>query len=137
MKPPTHLLLAIIPTILLYEVFGPISLIFLIGAVLIDIDHLLWRIVRSKTINPFKIYAHYNKKIDKREFKMFLDDVHVFHTLEFIIICTVLSINNIYFFIFTLGLVYHRIFDIIYEIFVIKKLLNHTLILKAFEFAKR
>lgn len=137
MKPLTHLLLSIIPTALLYPIFGINSLIFIIGAVLIDIDHFLGTIFRLKTINPINIYSYYIKINNERKFDAVLDDVYIFHTTEFLIISALLSIENTYFFIFTLGLVYHRILDIFHQIFIIKKIQNNTLILKIFEFVNR
>ena len=114
-----HLIVSAILAAVLYPVFGPLSLIALVGGFLIDVDHLLSYAVKFRSLSIKKAYQyHRNLSCLKEGGKA----VQIFHTPEFLILCVVLSFYSPLVFIFTLSLGIHLILDLINGVFIIKRM---------------
>ncbi len=113
-------LITLLPLIIaLYPFFGINSLLAIIGGFLIDFDHYLWSIHRWKSLSLKKAY-HYHKNICTIYKER--DVLHIFHTTEFFIFLTIITIiafktNQEVLYTFLLitliSLTYHQIFDFI------------------------
>ena len=111
MLPKSHILFGAIFAIFLYLIF-PItiiqtSLVFL-SSFLIDFDHYIFGAIRKKTLNLKKLYFWHKSLGEDHKSIM-----HIFHSIEFIIILVILSyIFNFYLFIL-IGTLFHSILDLI------------------------
>ena len=101
-----HFIFALIPSIVLFSIDKTYGIAFFIGAFLIDIDHLIWYLMRYKSLNIKKAY-----KLHKYRENIDLDVLHVFHVWEFWALIAILSLFNNLFFIMLIGMIYHQIFD--------------------------
>ena len=107
-----HIIIGIIVSLLLYPVYGLNVLIIFISNLLIDADHYLWYLIKIKDINLFRAFRFYkNRKIRPKYGKV----LHIFHTLEFLILTLLLSFYFKIFFLILIGIVIHLISDVIYE----------------------
>lgn len=124
MLPRWHVLLGAIFSLIIWF-FSPginpfyIGLIFL-SSFLIDFDHYLWTIKYKKSLSlkcsldfydkefP-KIYARDKKKGLRK--KYFL---HIFHTVEFLILIAILSFFWVGFFYISIGMIFHFLTDVIF-----------------------
>ncbi len=118
MLPKWHILFGAVFSVILYFLFNIAlinCIIVFLASVLIDTDHYLFYVKRHKNWNLKKAYRwHYN--LSKKHKPI----MHIFHTLEFLILILILSFfHNLFFFIF-LGLLFHSVFDII-DIFINNK----------------
>jgi len=111
MLPKTHAILGAVFSVLIYFIFHVslfnVSLIFL-ASVLIDFDHYVFYIQKK---NDFSLKNSYNflKKESQKKHKPML---HIFHTLEFMILIIILSfIWQGFLFVF-IGMIFHSAFDI-------------------------
>ena len=77
------------------------------GGVFIDIDHYFWYVYKFRKFGIIKAYKfHKNKPFLGK------DVIHIFHTVEFIVLCAILSFFSAIVLTFTIGLVTHIILDI-------------------------
>jgi hypothetical protein len=111
MLPKTHLLLGTIFSVLIYFLFDltlfQASLV-LLASVFIDVDHYLFIIKRKNIWNLKKAY-YWHKGLPKNHKTI----MHVFHTLEFMILILIMSYFwNGFLFIF-IGIFFHSILDIL------------------------
>jgi len=114
-----HFIVSAILVLILYPIFGPLALIAMAGGFLIDVDHLFSYAVKFKSLSIKKAYKyHRNLSCLKEGGKA----VQIFHTLEFLILCIVLSFYSQLVFIFTLSLVIHLILDLINGVLIIKRM---------------
>ncbi|MEK6841446.1 MAG: hypothetical protein AABW57_01780 [Nanoarchaeota archaeon] len=113
-----HLLSCIILSLILFPFYSYYSLLIFIFGFFIDVDHYLYDIIKTK--NPSLINS-YRMHINKN--KILKDQLHIFHTIEFIILFILLTIisNNFYLILISMGLVLHLILDAIYYIYITKK----------------
>ncbi len=111
-----HLLSCVILAIVLFPFFNYYSLLVFILGFFIDLDHYLYDVITTRKLSLSTSYKmHMNKE---HEIK---DQLHIFHTIEFIaafLILTIIS-NNVYLIIVSTGLLLHLILDYIYEIYLI------------------
>jgi len=107
MIPLIHILYAIPPTLLLYLFYGYPSFIFLIGSILIDVDHVFWYLFKHKSLNLYKAYM-YHRPGGNNEKNM----LHIFHTIEAWLLLLILSFFNFFLRILFLGATYHLVMDI-------------------------
>jgi hypothetical protein len=112
-----HFLACTILAIVLFPFFNYYSLLVFISGFLIDLDHYLYDIFNSKIFDLFKAYKmHMNKE------RIIKDQLHIFHTLEFIILFLSLLIvsMNIYLIILGISFIIHLSLDYIYELYNIR-----------------
>lgn len=111
-----HLLSCIILTLILYPFFNYYSLLIFIFGFFIDSDHYLYDIIRTRNLSIINSY-----KMHMNEERIAKDQLHVFHTVEFIISFLLLTLisRNIYLILLSIGLLVHLILDIIYMIYLI------------------
>ncbi len=107
MVPIIHILYSIPPTLLLYIFYGYPSLVFLIGSVLIDIDHVFWYFLKHKSLNLYQAYMYHRPGGNNEK-----NILHIFHTIEAWLIFFILSFFNILLWILFLGVTYHLIMDV-------------------------
>ncbi len=113
-----HFLSCIILSLILYPLFDYYSLLVFIFGFFIDLDHYFYSVFKFKKINIFSSYKmHMNKGIIAK------DQLHIFHTIEFMIIfiLSIIFYRNIYILLLGIGLVLHWILDEIYLIYMIYK----------------
>ncbi|MBW2980423.1 hypothetical protein KY360_03340 [Candidatus Woesearchaeota archaeon] len=115
-----HLIFTIIISIIIAPIVRFNALYFIIGSVLIDVDHYLYYIMRYRKFNLGKIYTYWAKHPNK----FAKESICVFHTLEFISVVIVLSFFSFKAFILASGILFHLVLDF-YNEFVIMKLTKH------------
>ncbi len=111
MLPKWHFLLGLIfSSILVYlykfSIFG--GMIILASSILIDLDHYLVYLIRYKDFSVSRAY-NWHKSLDS-EHKPFM---HLFHSVEFILLIGALSFLSDTFLLIFLGLLFHSFLDII------------------------
>ena len=111
MLPKTHIILGAIFSVLIYFIFQ-ITLfqasLILFASIFIDVDHYVFYVSRKKNFNLKKAY-YWHKGLPKNHKTI----MHIFHTLEFMILILILSFFwNGFFFIF-IGMVFHSALDLI------------------------
>ena len=99
-----HFIVSSILTILLYPIFGISALLIFIGGFLIDIDHLLWYILKYKDFNIKNTFI-------KSKDTTILYKLQFFHLLEILLIVIILSFYSTNFLIISIGLTIHQIMD--------------------------
>jgi len=90
----------------LYIFYGPWSLLFLAGGVLIDIDHYIFYVVKKK---DFSIKRMYDYCIDSTYNHIFC----IFHNIEFVTLLLIISVIIPLFSMLTAGVIIHLIIDLI------------------------
>ena len=120
-----HFLSCILLLLILFPLFNYISFLVFIFGFFIDVDHYLYDIIRFRNLNLKKSYLiHMDKKTKIK------DQLHIFHTIEFLILFVILTIiyNNVYLLLLIIGFLLHWILDFIYFIHEIikKEKLNQT-----------
>lgn len=120
MKPTFHFIVSLPLIAILYPFFGIKSFLILIGSFLIDLDHYLWYMYNSKDYNPIKSYKWFVKVLKQNKFSQQRRCVIVFHTIEFLILITILSFYSETALLILIGLLYHYIFDTINVLFIAK-----------------
>jgi len=120
-----HFISCVTLTIILFPPYNYLSLLVFIFGFFIDVDHYLYDLAKTGNLDPISSY--------KRQMNLNIEiknQLHIFHTLEFIIPFLILVIisKNTYLFILGIGLILHLILDLLYEVYyTIKKTkLNHT-----------
>ncbi len=112
-----HFLSCVILSLILYPWFNYYSLLVFIFGFFIDLDHYFYDVISKRNLNLLESYKnHMNKSI------VIKDQLHIFHTFEFMISFIILTLisRNIYLLIIGIGLVLHWILDWIYLIYSIK-----------------
>lgn len=120
MKPWIHLLISSIIALLLYPLFGWKVLFILAGGVLIDIDHYLWYIYKFRKFSLRECYKYFEVNAEKNKFKDVRGIIHIFHIIEFFLLAVFLSFFNDLALLFTIGLFFHYILDIIHRYYIAK-----------------
>ena len=111
MLPKWHILFGAIFSLILYF-FLNISLfnssIVFLASVLIDVDHYLLYIYRRKNFSLKNAYL-IHKKTSKNHKPM----LHLFHTIEFLILILIFSFFNSFFLFILIGMLFHSFFDLV------------------------
>ena len=115
MLPKVHLIYAIIFSIILFPFIKFNVLYFIIGAVLIDVDHYLFYVLRYRKLDIFGFYKYWTKHSSK----LAKESICAFHTLEFILLMIILSFSSPEILFFTIGVLVHSALDIYNEFFII------------------
>jgi len=113
MKIWVHTVVSSIIALLLYPVFNWKVLLVLVGGVLIDADHYLYTIIKFKNLSIADSYNFHRDNTIQKKFKKIKDILLIFHTIEFLIIMTILSFYSDIFLIITLGIILHYLLDFI------------------------
>lgn len=100
-----HFIVSLVLSILLFPFFKFNVIYIMVGGFLIDIDHYLWYIFKYRDFNIKKAY-----KLSKD--KSITYRIHVFHLIEILIICVVLSFYSETFLMLLIGLIPHYIMDV-------------------------
>ena len=114
MRTWVHILVSSILVLMLFPKFKWTSLIIFIGGILIDVDHYLWYIYKYKNWSLIECYKHYSNQMEIKNYDKNFGILLVFHTIEFLLIIIALSFLNKFALIFTIGLLSHYIFDLIF-----------------------
>jgi hypothetical protein len=113
-----HFLACTILALILFPFYSYYSLLILIFGFFIDLDHYLSDVIRTNNLSLIESYRmHMNRNLEIK------DQLHIFHTIEFIVLFILLTIvsNNFYLIFIGIGLVLHLILDEIYILYLIKK----------------
>ena len=113
----------------LYPIFGWEAAAVFVGGVMIDFDHYIWYVYNLRKYNPFECYKYFIKDLEKNDWQDVQGTVLLFHTIEFFLICIILSFFNTIAMLFTVGLIGHYLLDLIWHLRVSKRvILDHSLI---------
>lgn len=123
MKTSVHAAASLILAAVLYPLFKWKVLLILVGGVLIDVDHYLWYIHRYKKFNIINSYNFFLKNIERNDFTNVYGILLIFHTVEFLLVMAVLSFYSEFALIFTIGLLFHYLLDVIFMYSVSKRLI--------------
>ena len=127
MLPHKHLILGIVFVAVLFLLFPSIGFlgagIILASSVLIDIDHYIYYIHKTKNLNPMKAYHWYLghhekcKKIPKEKKKGIHFGTYFLHGIETLLILLTLGsfVSPIFYFIL-IGFTFHLVTDLSFEI---------------------
>lgn len=111
MFPKWHIFFGLIFSLILYFIFNMDlfnSLIVFLASVLIDFDHYIWYTNRKKDWNLKRAYK-WNTYLERKHEKA----MHIFHTIEFLILIFILSFFLRIFFYILIGILFHSILDFI------------------------
>jgi hypothetical protein len=111
MLPKIHFIFGLIFSILLYFLFHLTlfqAFLILFASVFIDVDHYMFIVKRKKIWNLKKAY-YWHKSLPKNHKTI----MHIFHTVEFIVLVLLLSYFWSGFFFIFLGMIFHSILDLI------------------------
>lgn len=136
MFPSRHFLACTLLFIVMFPVYKFWALLVFVSGWLIDSDHYLWTFFRFGWVNPMRSYRFY---AEKRERMMYRDVLHIFHTLEFLVVVGVIFAifwkYDFLVFPLALSLVVHMIMDFLFELsFLLRKKEIDTGILRVFSF---
>ena len=97
-------------------------LFIFLSSFLINLDHYLYYLIKTKKIRLANYFDYRKKRIlkEKEENKKGIKtkgDLHIFHTLEFHILVGILSIFWMSFFYILIGMIFHSLLDIIYLVY--------------------
>ncbi len=98
----------------IYPIFGWKSVFVIVGGVCIDIDHYFWYVYKFQKWSLIKCYSHYIKGLEGDNYKYNIGILLIFHTIEFLVVCLLISFFVDYALIFTIGLLAHYMMDLIY-----------------------
>ncbi len=122
MLPKTHAILGIILSILIYIIFKITyieAFLIFFASVFIDFDHYLWFILKKKDFSLKNAYnmhkmGYQQLKKDRSGYdKNPLKVLHIFHTVEFLIIVLILSYFWNGFLFLLIGMVFHILLDMV------------------------
>ena len=92
-------------------------LLIFFSSILIDLDHYLCSVFKTKKLSLFHSFEYHRKLIKEEKKKKNLglrekSDFHIFHTIEFHILIGLLGFLWIGFFYLFLGMIFHSLLDI-------------------------
>ena len=88
MYPGIHFILSLIASLALIPFIKYYSILFFIGSFLVDIDHNLWYLFKHKSLSLKKAIQYH---VQRTEF----DLLHIFHTIEFLILFLGIDISSV------------------------------------------
>lgn len=109
MYPSRHFILSLIFSILLFPLYNYNIILIFLSAFFIDADHYLWYVLKFKNFNFRQAYNYHVESKEK-------DKLHIAHTVEFWILILILSFYFRFFYFILLGIIFHNILDLIYEL---------------------
>ena len=111
MLPKWHILFGILFSVLVYLMFNITiiqAIVIFSASVFIDLDHYIFAVKRNKIFSLKTIY-NWHKNLPKNHKPI----MHIFHTLEFLILIFFLSFYFKEFLFILIGMLFHSILDII------------------------
>jgi len=110
MLPKIHIALGIIFSAIFLFFGTPVFyiIVMFLASVLIDTDHYIWYVKREHDWNLRNAYIWH-----KTQPLMHKPVMHIFHTVEFILIIIILSFYSQFFLFLSIGLLLHSVMDII------------------------
>jgi len=110
-----HFLVSLLITVILFPFFGFWSVLALLGGWLIDVDHWWGYALKSHDWNPFKMWQYF-QNCDCSQFKNGkFGFLVIFHSLEFLLVCIVLSFFFPLLWILVGSWCVHMLMDLYYE----------------------
>jgi hypothetical protein len=86
----------------------------LIVGVLVDLDHYIFYVLKTKSFSPSRFYTFHKKLNKEKNFGLVKNDLYIFHSIEFIFLFGILSIFSDIIFLAWLGILVHRVVDLVY-----------------------
>ena len=126
MRPWTHFLFSLILAAILYPIFNWKVIFVLVSGVLIDIDHYFWCIYKFKNYSLSFCNKYFS---DRNNAKDMMGCLQIFHTIEFLLISIIFSIYSQSALLFTIGLSFHYILDIIFRYQIVKSFISNPSII--------
>lgn len=105
MGPLANTIASLIAIAIFYPYFGLYSLFILVGGVLIDVDHYLYYLFKKKDWNLKRCIKYFDPK------RICVDQLHVFHTVEFWFMMILLSFYFKFIFATLVGMIFHQALD--------------------------
>jgi len=106
MYPSKHFIYSLIFCIILFPFLKYWTIVIFLSGTLIDVDHYLYYILKFKDWSFRKAY-HYHVKVIP------IEKLHIFHTIEFYLLCFSLVFFNLFFVFIFLGISFHMVLDIL------------------------
>lgn len=110
MLPTSHIIISLGVSILLYPLFGFWVLLFLASSILIDFDHYLTYIFKSKKLDLKGAYYFFYERYDRGDLSRV---ILLFHTIEYFILIAIASFFSKIILLIFLGSTLHISLDII------------------------
>jgi hypothetical protein len=110
MEMNVHLLTSVVLAIVLYPVFGWVSVFVVVGGFLVDFDHYLLYIIRTGDWSLKKSIIYYRK----RKFAVKRPVLHIFHTVEAYIVLLAFALYFRPFLLVLLGFKLHMLLDFVH-----------------------
>jgi hypothetical protein len=104
-----HLFTSIALAVVLYPFFGWISVFVIAGGYLVDFDHYVLYVIRTRDWNLGRAINYYRK----RRFLIKRPVLHIFHTIEAFIVLAALSLYWTFFLVVLFGYLLHMLLDLI------------------------
>ncbi len=103
---------------LIFPRIGIYALFIFLASFLIDIDHYFIYVTREKDFNFKKSFTYFTKihekiKLNLKKRKKVKAPLVVLHTIEFLILLTILSLFNMVVFFMLVGFFFHSVLDVI------------------------
>ncbi len=105
MKPKYHFISSVILMILLSGYFGLLSIFVFVGGFLIDFDHYLYYALKKKDWRLKRCLKYYHPE------RVCVDELHVFHTIEFWAMIILLSFYFEFVLATLIGMILHQSLD--------------------------
>lgn len=129
MKTTVHLAVSAVLAALAYPVFGWKAVLILAGGVLIDVDHYMWYVCKYRRFSLADCYYHFIVPLETNDQSKNIGILLVFHTIEFLLIVSILSFYSQYALVFAIGLLGHYLLDLIFLYRFAKRFIaNHSII---------
>jgi len=113
METSTHIVACSILTVIFYPFIGLSSLLIFVGGLLVDVDHVLWYIYKTRDFNLKRCFEYFMKSRKPGCYNMYEGNMTVFHTMEFVLLMLFLSTIHDFMLIINIGLIVHLMMDII------------------------
>jgi hypothetical protein len=104
-----HLVVTAILATLLYPIFGWYSLFALVGGVLIDLDHYIWYVSKTRDWSLARSVRYYTEK----QFMPHRPVMNFTHTVEFFICLVILAFVHEIFAVMLIAYILHMLMDFI------------------------
>ncbi len=122
----THFILAVIFSFFLFPLFGWDVWLIVLGGTFIDLDHFITNSFRFK--KPKDILTYFSK-----QFRFFMRKpegdnkvrLYPFHSIEFLVVLTILALFFRPAFLILIGVVFHLISDLISDTFILKRFIRY------------
>lgn len=125
MHPLIHFITSLALFLILIPFYGYNALFVFISGFLADLDHFYYYYLKFKKIEVKKAINYFLDIPKRNAYSELQERMFIFHSVELLVLCIILSFYLKAFTIITLGLLLHYALDLAHEQFVVKKQVKH------------